>query len=641
MIRSHGFDRISIVFIVVVACILMSNLPVTHGDCSALPVYDTPGDQHYLEYDRYLSRYDPSDMSFRYPDYRGDLPSDEPFVDVVMTPSEASLKGSGGLMDSAWPMYSHDVRHTGRSPYSTVNTTGVEKWWIAANGPAEGGPTIDKDGVIYIGSYQLSAVYPNGTLKWKFTGQNMLCAPAIAEDGTIYFGSIYGNRLYALYPNGTVKWTYPIGGEILSSPAIGDDGTIYIGGGQSIHAVYPNGTMKWKFTTNHVVYSSPAIGTDGTIYCGSHDTYLYALYPENGTMKWRYKTGDWVRVGPCIADDGTIYAVSFDKHLHAVYPNGTMKWKTNLGQAGTSPTIGWDGTIYCGYRNLHAINPEDGSVKWIYDAPGTIEGGTPCHSLDGTIYLATWQGGNLVAVNPDGTEQWRRKIGWTDSPPAIGADGTVYVGSGEHRRLLAFGGGPVEAHANGPYTGYYQEPVTFNGVAYGGLPPYNYHWDFGDGNTSNEQKPSHSYRTVGIYEAVLTATDSKGNQSSDNATVTICYRAPAVSIIRPSGGIYLFNIKILDLDSLYVVLGRRITIEVNATQWPLGIDRVEFYIDGELRETVTVPPYRWTLKDSLRWWGEKILLEVKAYGNDGQSSVSRRTIYQSVLLSIFDGLGEW
>ena len=33
------------------------------------------------------------------------------------------------LMDSPWPMYCHDERHTGRSNYSTVgNPSGVEKW---------------------------------------------------------------------------------------------------------------------------------------------------------------------------------------------------------------------------------------------------------------------------------------------------------------------------------------------------------------------------------------------------------------------------------------------------------------------------------------------------------------------------------
>ena len=227
-----------------------------------------------------------------------------------MTTGEKTSGGRLDLMDSPWPMYCHDVRHTGRSPYSTVNNTGVEIWRVGAANWAEGGPTIDKDGTIYIGSTSLIAFYPNGTLKWRFhTIHSIVCAPAIAEDGTIYLGTIreYNNRFYALHPNGTVKWTYPIpAADFFSSPAIGPDGTIYVGTGdaKTIHALYPNGTLKWVFYTNHVVYSSPAIGDDGIVYCGSHDTYLYALYPDNGTLKWKYKTGNWIRVSPCIGDDG-------------------------------------------------------------------------------------------------------------------------------------------------------------------------------------------------------------------------------------------------------------------------------------------------------------------------------------------------
>ena len=50
--------------------------------------------------------------------------------------------------------------------------------------------------------------------------------------------------------------------------------------------------------------------------------------------------------------------------------------QSGLGGAGTSPTIGEDGTIYCGYYKLKAINP-DGSLKWEFN-PGvdrSIRGG--------------------------------------------------------------------------------------------------------------------------------------------------------------------------------------------------------------------------------------------------------------------------
>lgn len=252
--------------------------------------------------------------------------------------SEQSPQPLDGPMDSPWPVYCHDTRHTGRSPYSTVDTWD-KIWDFETYGWAKGGPTIDKDGIIYIGAYSLYAVYSNGTMKWKYdTIFSIESVPAIDENGVIYFGVIYGepNYLYAVYPNGTLKWKYSTGelASIFSSPAIGDDGTIYFGSGGGnpptgcIRALNPDGTLKWIYDTNHVVYSSPAIGLDGTIYCGSHDCNVYALYPNNGTLKWKFTTGNWVHGSPAIGDDGTVYIGSDDGYLYALYPNnGTMKWQ--------------------------------------------------------------------------------------------------------------------------------------------------------------------------------------------------------------------------------------------------------------------------------------------------------------------------
>ena len=449
------------------------------------------------------------------------------FIDIKSEKANI-LKGTSkpldGPMDSPWPMYCHDTRHTGRSPYSTVHNYGYELWNMATDGWAEGGPTIDKEGTIYIGAYYLYAVYPNGTLKWKYhTIFSIVSAPAIDKNGTIYFGTIYGNPsyLYAVYPNGTLKWKWSAG-SVFGSPTIGNDGTIYFGGDNHyINALYPNGTLKWRYQTGHVVYSSPAIGQDGIVYCGSHDTYLYALYPNNGTLKWKYKTGDWIRTSPCVADDGTIYAVSLDSYLYALYPNGTLKWKTNVG-AGTSPTIGQEGTIYCGYNKLYAIYPTNGSVKWVFN-PGSgmsIEGGTPCNSADGTIYFGTSDGGEIIAVNPNGAENWRRWIGTCDSPPSIGNDGTVYIGS-DSRGLHAFGIGELQADADGPHYGLINQPVQFSGSATGGYRPYSWLWNFGDGQTSNLQNPTHSYVNPGNYTVTLTVTDDSDNTSSDTTWAKI------------------------------------------------------------------------------------------------------------------------
>jgi outer membrane protein assembly factor BamB len=336
-------------------------------------------------------------------------------------------------MDSPWPMFKHDIRHTGRSPYNTSNISGDVKWWFKIDSYIWGAPVIDNNGDIYFGGTNLYAIYSNRTLKWSCNIDGVIdSGPAIDENGVIYVGSIWGwpNFLYAIYTNnGSLKWKFETGDAIYSSPAIGDDGSIYFGSEDDyIYAVYPNGTLKWKYLTSVAVLSSPAIGDDGTVYCGSHDGYLYAFYPDNGIVKWKFGTGNWVRVSPCIGDDGTIYCVSLDNYLYALYPNGTLKWKTYVG-AGTHPTIGYDGTIYCGYDSLFAVNPVNGSVKWTFDVGGTIRGASPCVSTDGTIYFGTSDGGELFALNSDGTLNWKCKIGECESAPCIGSDGTVFVGN--------------------------------------------------------------------------------------------------------------------------------------------------------------------------------------------------------------------
>jgi outer membrane protein assembly factor BamB len=351
-------------------------------------------------------------------------------------------------------MHSHDVRHTGRSPYNTTgNPDGVEIWRFGSD-KIYGGPILDQNNTIYYGSYNtfLYALCPNGTLKWKTHIGTVDSTPALDENGIIYIGTIWGmpNYLFALCSNnGTIKWSYCTDNHVDSSPAIGNDRTIYFGDWNGwIHALNPNGTLKWKYLTGNIVTASPAIGPDGTVYCGSHDNKLYAFYPNNGTVKWTFQTDYWVRVNPCVGDDGTVYCVSLDNYLYALYPgNGTMKWKVNVG-AGTNPTIGLDGIIYCGYSNLYAIRP-NGTIKWTFNpGPGrSIRGSTPCTSAEGIIYFGTSDGGEVIAVNPDGIERWRDDFGWYESPPAIGEDGTVYIGcnSGETSGYLrAFGAGELK-----------------------------------------------------------------------------------------------------------------------------------------------------------------------------------------------------
>ncbi|MHA1718477.1 MAG: right-handed parallel beta-helix repeat-containing protein [Promethearchaeota archaeon] len=64
-------------------------------------------------------------------------------------------------------------------------------------------------------------------------------------------------------------------------------------------------------------------------------------------------------------------------------------------------------------------------------------------------------------------------------------------------------------------------PVNFTDTSIGGIPPLTYNWDFGDGESSNEQNPSHNYTTAGDYNVSLTITDKDGDFSTFSMHVII------------------------------------------------------------------------------------------------------------------------
>jgi len=107
------------------------------------------------------------------------------------------------------------------------------------------------------------------------------------------------------------------------------------------------------------------------------------------------------------------------------------------GYVRSSPVIAADGTIYIGSEDtrLYAINP-DGTLRWSYPTWGQINAGAPAIGSEGTIYVGSvvYPGSlraRLYAIGADGTLKWEftsSSAGDFDGfSPTIGPDGTVYA----------------------------------------------------------------------------------------------------------------------------------------------------------------------------------------------------------------------
>lgn len=97
-------------------------------------------------------------------------------------------------------------------------------------------------------------------------------------------------------------------------------------------------------------------------------------------------------------------------------------------------------------------------------------------------------------------------------------------------------------------------------------------------------------------------------------------KAPIVKISKPLKALYIFNNYIMQrLFRLPKIIGG-ITIKANATDEDSDIERVEFFINGKLKQTDTTEPYtyfwRW---DRLRIF-HIFIIEIKAYDTGGLTS---------------------
>ena len=106
-------------------------------------------------------------------------------------------------------------------------------------------------------------------------------------------------------------------------------------------------------------------------------------------------------------------------------------------------------------------------------------------------------------------------------------------------------------------------------------------------------------KSLGVHEHWDTSVDifSSARYSGENKGIDFIaigkeYASPAIIITKPKENyLYIYGREIAPMPTTIIIGKITIEVEVNGV---LSVEKVEFYIDGELKETKTEEPYEWT-----------------------------------------------
>jgi len=402
------------------------------------------------------------------------------------------------------------IRFVNASNGSLLNHVIVER------GRATGASPFDSGGGIYIEN--ANPTISNSTIRdnyAKFSGGglylngsnaqlvgNTIVNNQAGQGGSAYGGGIYMSNSNPLVTNNVIANNLVYIAGVYTTPT---------GGGGGIFASNSNPVLRGNLIQGNAVDGgSSRNARGGALYLGNADAILI-----NNTI-----TGNTVGTGGTfyiVLQGGGIYAIGSDPTIvNTILWNDTPEEifvaespvvstitvansDVQGGQAGivtnNSATIHWlDGNIN---TNPLFVDAANGNFQLLDGSPA-VDAGTAYFESNGQI-LVDLSPGEYNSVAPD-----------------MGAFESEYIGGGNNQP-------PTAVASATPNSG--NAPLVVQFSSNGSNDPDGtivaYAWDFGDGNTSNEANPAHTYVAVGTYSTVMTVTDDQGAIASTSLTIEV------------------------------------------------------------------------------------------------------------------------
>lgn len=186
-------------------------------------------------------------------------------------------------------------------------------------------------------------------------------------------------------------------------------------------------------------------------------------------------------------------------------------WESNpTGNTANLSSIAWDGSRFL---------VTSSSADLAFSSPDGESWAT--HSGVPSAAAVLWTGTRFIAVNgprirtsSDGTAWTQENNGGNSVLLDVAWNGEVAVAVSHYGEFWrSHCQGPTAAFSFSPAHSLRSQTVAFSDISFGS--PISWHWDFGDGATSEQQNPTHVYGQTGTYPVSLTVSDGQTIDSTE------------------------------------------------------------------------------------------------------------------------------
>ncbi|MDH3724396.1 MAG: PKD domain-containing protein [Thermoleophilia bacterium] len=385
------------------------------------------------------------------------------------------------------------------------------------------GLSVGADGSVYIGDTSnnrvrklspdgtISTLAGNGTQGFSGDGGAAIAAQlrlpvqvAAASDGSVLIADYLNQRVRKISPDGIITTVAGTG-----ATGFNPDGPV-----ASVNlrnpwgvAVLPNGDPLIADTYHHLIRT---VTNGNVISVGGNGVAGYTGDGQATSQRLRHP------MGLSTAADGSIYFADYsNQRVRKIDPNGNL---VTLAGDGASGYTGDGGPATSArLRNPRDVVADRAGNLYIADQSNhAIRKITP----DGTI--GTIAGGIGAGGTGDGNPASTAKLNnpWS---LAIASDGSLYVGTSDDRVRKITNELPAVVLSASDTAGVAPLPIAFTGTASSDPDGtvISYGWDFGDGTTSDESSPTHTYARPGSYAVTLTVMDDSGAEVTASNAVNV------------------------------------------------------------------------------------------------------------------------